>query len=107
MIDFWFGNGAYDRLPPQVRGYLNGAAPKNADDVRASFAETLAAEQLAAFDRPVDIAVGGASPPVAPGIAAALASLLPRASVTTIAGATHGMLDGHPAEVAQLIAAER
>jgi pimeloyl-ACP methyl ester carboxylesterase len=97
MVEFWFGPGAFDMLP------LVGAAPKNAEDVRAAFSEEVTREQLNAFDRPVLIAYGGASPPLAGIIAHALARLMPRVEVVSIPGATHGMLDTHSAAVVGLI----
>ena len=103
MVEFWFGPGAFDRLPPSVQGFLVGAAPKNAEDVRAAFSEEIRREQLNAFDRPVLIAYGGASPPMAGIIANALARLMPRVEVVSIPGATHGMLDTHSAAVVGLI----
>jgi pimeloyl-ACP methyl ester carboxylesterase len=104
MIEFWFGAGAFEALPPPVRAYLTGAAVKNAADVKSAFAETIDTAELAAFDRPVVIAYGARSPAVVPAIAAALASLLPKATIAPIAGATHAMLDTHPDAVAALIA---
>lgn len=103
MIDFWCGAGAYARLPPPVQGFLAATAARNVEDVHASFAEAITAAQLAAFDRPVLIAYGGASPPAAPAIATALARLLPRARLAAIDGATHAMLDNHPQDVAALV----
>jgi pimeloyl-ACP methyl ester carboxylesterase len=103
MIDLWCGVGAYARLPPPVQAFLNGAAAKNVADVRASFAEALNAAEIATLDCPIVIAHGGASPPGAPAIAAALATLLPRAERAEIEGAAHDMLDSHPGPVARLI----
>jgi pimeloyl-ACP methyl ester carboxylesterase len=103
MIDFWLGSGAYEKLPPPTREFLDGAAAKNAQDIRASFAETVSAAQLASFDRPVVIACGEVSNPVAQTIATSLARLLPQAQVQSIPAATHNMLDSHPREVAGLI----
>jgi pimeloyl-ACP methyl ester carboxylesterase len=103
MVDYWFGAGAYPRLPQPVRDFLAGAAPKNALDVKSTFAETMTAEALRAFMPSVLVVCGGASPTVAPAIAAALTTLLPRAQAQTIAGATHGMLDTHADAVAALI----
>lgn len=37
MIDFWFGAEAYAKLSSSVRGFLNLATARNADDVRAAF----------------------------------------------------------------------
>jgi pimeloyl-ACP methyl ester carboxylesterase len=103
MIEFWFGSGAFQRLPAPVQAYLTGAAPKNAADVKASFAETLGVAEISAFAPRVLIAYGAKSPPVVPAIARALASLLPKAETAPIDGATHAMLDTHPEAVAALI----
>jgi pimeloyl-ACP methyl ester carboxylesterase len=103
MVDFWFGDGAFPRLPAPVQGFLTAAAPKNGLDVRSSLAEAVTREQLAGFAKPVLVAYGGASPPVAPAIAEALASLLPMARLQAIPGAGHGMLDSHPDAIAALL----
>ena len=103
MIDFWFGTGAFARLPHQVQGFLTAAAPKNGRDVRSSLAEALTREQLASFAKPVLVAYGAASPPIASAIAEALVSLLPAARLHAIDGASHGMLDTHPDAVAALL----
>jgi pimeloyl-ACP methyl ester carboxylesterase len=103
MIEFWFGAGAFERLPPPVRDYLESAAPKNAAGVKAAFAESVSAEELAAFAPATVIAYGADSPPVVAAIARALAGLLPRAETHPIPGATHGMLDTHADAVAAFI----
>jgi pimeloyl-ACP methyl ester carboxylesterase len=105
MFDYWFGAGAFARLPAQAQGFLTGAAPKNGVDVRASFAEQVTAAQLAGFPRPVLVAYGSASPPVAPAIAFVLVGLMPLARLEAIPGASHGMPDSHPSAVADLILA--
>ena len=104
MIDFWTGQGAYASLGVKQKYFLNEAAAKNAQDVRASFAETITADELQSFDRPVSISFGDASPPLAALIAKSLAGLLPRAEVSIIPQATHAMLDTHAADVAGFIA---
>jgi pimeloyl-ACP methyl ester carboxylesterase len=103
MIEFWFGPGAFERLPPPVQAYLAGAASKNAVDVKAAFAETLDAAELARFAPRVLVAFGSKSPPVVSAIARALASLLPSAETAPVEGGTHAMLDTHPDAVAALI----
>jgi len=103
MIDFWTGAGAYAGLPARQRYFLNEAAVKNAEDVRASFSETITAAQLKALDLPVSISIGSASPPLARMIADALVGLLPRADLHAIPDATHAMLDTHPKEVAMFL----
>lgn len=106
MIDYWFGPGAFARLPALVQSFLTRAAPMNGVDVRASFAEQVTAEQLAGCAKPVMVAYGGASRPVAPAIAKALVDLMPLVQLYSIPGASHGMLESHPDAVADLILAE-
>jgi pimeloyl-ACP methyl ester carboxylesterase len=103
MIDFWFGPAAYPRLPESVRAYLAAAAPRNAEDIMATFAETVSAAALAAFVPPVALVQGGASPPASGAIVAALARLVPGARIETVPGATHGMLDTHAEAVAVIL----
>ena len=104
MIDYWFGEGAFARMPEPVRGYLEANAPRNALDVRSSFNDTATAEQLRAFDRPVTVVYGDRSPPIVQAIGRGLLKLVPNACLESLAGANHGMLDSHPEAVARLIA---
>jgi pimeloyl-ACP methyl ester carboxylesterase len=104
MIDFWFGDGAYTRLPEPVRGYLNANAVRNVLDVRASFNDTATAEQLASVTQPVLMVCGDRSPAVVPAMGRALLKLVPHARMEMLADANHGMLDFHPGAVARLIA---
>lgn len=104
MIDYWFGEGAFARMPDPVRGYLDANAPRNALDVRSSFKDTATAEQLAAFAPPVHVICGDRSPEIVRAIGRGLLKLLPNARLDALAGANHGMLDSHPEAVARLIA---
>jgi pimeloyl-ACP methyl ester carboxylesterase len=104
MVDFWFGSGAYQRMPEPVRGYLNANAGRNALDVRSSFSDTATVDQLAALDQPVLVAYGDKSPEVVRAIGRAVVKLLPNARMEAIAGANHAMLDFHSEAVARLIA---
>lgn len=104
MINFWCGAGFYEKLPSRTQAFLNSAAAKNAVDVRASFAETTSATSLGNLNRPTTIAFGDQSPKIAEEIATSLKQLLPQALTSRVRGATHLLLDTHPAEVANLIA---
>jgi pimeloyl-ACP methyl ester carboxylesterase len=105
MIDYWFGPGAFARMPASVHGFLIGSAARNGADVRASFAEQLAVEDLIGFTKPLVIAYGDNSPAVVAAIVRALAGLVQQARTVVVPGANHGMLDSHPSEVADLILA--
>jgi pimeloyl-ACP methyl ester carboxylesterase len=105
MIDYWFGPGAFVRMPISVRGFLIESAARNGADVRASFAEQLDVEDLIGFTRPLAIAYGDNSPTVVEAIVRALAGLVQQARTVVVPGANHGMLDSHPGEVADLILA--
>ncbi len=104
MIDYWFGEGAFARMPDPVRGYLGASAARNAIDVRSSFLGTSTAADMARLHRPVTIVDGEASRDVVRAIGRALVKLLPDARMEGLAGANHGMLDTHPEAVARLIA---
>lgn len=104
MIDYWFGEGAFARMPEPVRGYLDANAARNALDVRSSFNDTATAEQLASFTPPVRVIYGDRSPEIVRAIGRGLLKLLPNACLEALAGANHGMLDSHPEAVARLIA---
>ena len=104
MIDYWFGKGAFTRLPDPVRGYLNLNAPRNVLDVRSSFAAHTTADQLGALKMPVLMVWGDRSPEVIPAMGRALQKLVPGARVDAIAGGNHGMLDFHPEAVARYAA---
>lgn len=104
MIDYWFGEGSFARMPEQVRGYLDANAGRNALDVRSSFNDTATAEQLAAFSSPVLVVYGDQSPAIVQAIGRNLLRLMPHARMEALSGANHGMLDTHPEAVARLIA---
>jgi pimeloyl-ACP methyl ester carboxylesterase len=105
MIDFWFGTGAYTRLPDPVRSYLNANAPRNVLDVRSSFNDTATVEQFGTLMMPVLMVYGDRSPEVIPAMGRALSKLVPGARVEMLADANHGMLDFQPEAVAKFIAA--
>ncbi|MDI1286977.1 MAG: hypothetical protein PSV46_21515, partial [Reyranella sp.] len=104
MIDYWFGEGAFARMPDPVRGYLDVFAERNALDVRSSFLGTSTAADMAGLRQPVTVVDGASSPDVVRAIGRALVKLLPDARIEALAGANHGMLDTHPEAVARLIA---
>lgn len=104
MIDYWFGDGAFARMPDPVRAYLDANALRNALDVRSSFNDTVTMAQLASFTPPVLVICGDRSPEIVRAIAHGMLQLLPNARLDALAGANHGMLDSHPEAVAGLIA---
>lgn len=104
MIDYWFGDGAFARMPDPVRAYLDANALRNALDVRSSFNDTVTMAQLASFTPPVLVICGDRSPEIVRAIARGMLQLLPNAHLDALAGANHGMLDSHPEAVAGLIA---
>lgn len=102
MVNFWFGDGAFDGFPGPVRDYLEAQTDVNLRDIKATMTETYIREGLGALDMPIEIVCGDRSPAVTGDIAEALAGLLGDARVTMLSGATHAMLTTHPEEVAGL-----
>lgn len=104
MVDFWFGSGAFAGMPEPVQAFMVAQAPQNGVDVRAAFAEQVSPAALGSLSMPVVVGLGEASPPVTGAIARALVGCLPHATLAGIRDANHGMLDGHPDAVADLVA---
>lgn len=104
MIDYWFGEGGFDRMPAAVQGYMEARTLVNVRDVQASYDESYTPEDLAALPMPARIAYGTASPEATHRLATVMARLLPRGEAVPVPGGTHGMLDSHPEQVAAIIA---
>ena len=103
MIDFWFGSGAFARMPDPVRGFLRNQTQVNARDVEATFREQHTREKLATLSMPVTVAYGTKSPTVAKLIAERLASTVKNGKAVALDGADHGMLATHAPQIAALI----
>ena len=105
MIEFWFGLGAFERLPAPVRDFLLQHTEPNVHDVRASFGERYSAEALRGLRVPVEVMYGTKSPDVSHRVASALVALAPDCSALTVEGATHALTTTHSERVAGAIAA--
>ena len=103
MIEFWFGSGAFARMPDPVRGFLRSQTAVNARDVEATFREHHTREKLAALSIPVIVAYGTKSPAVAKLIAERLAATVKNGKAVPLDGADHGMLATHAPQIAALI----
>lgn len=103
MIDFWFGAGAFARLPDAVRLHLVRQTAVNLRDVEATFRERYARAGLGALAMPVAVVFGSNSPPLARSIAERLAAAVANGRAECLAGADHGMLASHAPQIAGLI----
>jgi pimeloyl-ACP methyl ester carboxylesterase len=104
MVDFWFGAGAFERMPVSVTAYLLRSTAANVEDVRATFREAYSADAFRALPMPIVTVVGDRSPDITHRIARAIAAHAPRASVMTLAKANHALTTTHVEAVAQAIA---
>jgi pimeloyl-ACP methyl ester carboxylesterase len=104
MVDFWFGAGAYEKLPGPVRDFIVKNTGPNVHDVRATFRERYAHDAIGKLNMPVWVVYGSKSPDVSYRIASTLAAVAPMGSLVKVDGATHALTATHSAEVAQLIA---
>lgn len=104
MVDFWFGAGAFARLPEAPRNYLVEHTADNVRDVRAMFRTRYSQAALRALATPVTVVYGGASPDANERIAAAVASSVAHGKLIRLDGATHALTTTHADAVAELIA---
>lgn len=106
MVDYWFGEGAFGRMPQPMRNYLAARAPVNARDVAATFREHYSALALHALAMPVTVAYGTASPAIARVLAEAIAKAVGLGFTLAIKGGTHAMLVSNAEAVANAIATD-
>lgn len=104
MVDFWFGSGAFDRMPEPLKAYMVREAAVNVRDVRAAFREDYSPAACRRLGIPVTTLVGGRSPAVTHKIARAIAAHAPKGSVLTLDTATHAMTTTHAEAVAHALA---
>jgi pimeloyl-ACP methyl ester carboxylesterase len=104
MVDYWFGEGAFARMPLPVREFLVSHTGQNVRDVRATFRDAYPLPALRALPMPVLCAYGSRSPAVMAKIVEAIAGLVPRGIIKTIENANHAMTTTHAPAVAALIA---
>ncbi len=104
MVDFWFGSGAFDRMPEPLKASMVRQAAVNVRDVRAAFREDYSPAACRRLRMPVTTLVGGRSPAVTHTIAQAIAAHVPTGSVVTLDTATHAMTTTHAEAVAHALA---
>jgi pimeloyl-ACP methyl ester carboxylesterase len=104
MIDFWFGAGAFERIPGPLRDFFLDNSEKNIHDVRASFRERYSPAAMRTLDFPVLTVYGSDSPDTSYRVASAVTALAPKGSLVRVEGATHSLATTHSAEVAGLLA---
>jgi pimeloyl-ACP methyl ester carboxylesterase len=103
MVEYWFGSGAFDRLPEAARTFLIRHARENARDVRATLQEEYSRESLRRLTMPVLVVRGSRSPGMMQSICAHIGSHAAQGSLVTLDGATHAMTATHTEAVALLI----
>jgi pimeloyl-ACP methyl ester carboxylesterase len=104
MVDFWFGEGAFARMPEPLAAFLVKETASNVKDVRAAFRESYSSAALGKLRMPVATVVGNRSPDIMHRIARALAERLPYGSVTVLQKANHALTTTHADAVAEAIA---
>ena len=104
MVDFWFGPGAYQKLPGPVRDFIVKNTGPNIHDVRATFRERYAPDAIRNLDMPVWVVYGSNSPDVSYKIASTVAAIVRKGSLVKVDGATHALTATHSDQVAELLA---
>lgn len=104
MVDFWFGTGAFARMPPPLREYMIREAPTNVRDVRGTLREAYSAAALARLAMPVTTVVGGRSPEATWTIARTITTRVAKGSLQRLDDADHAMITTHGEALAQILA---
>jgi pimeloyl-ACP methyl ester carboxylesterase len=105
FIDFWMGNGSFDRMPDHVRAASAGSVGDIQDWKDALFEEPTPLAALAALDVPVLLMTGTKSPLSSRAVARRLAKVLPQVELAELDGLGHMAPVSHPDAVNARIAA--
>ncbi len=104
MIDFYGGTGTFGSWPQRVRDYAVEMTTVNMLDWAAAYSFQPTAASLAGIDVPTLVVLGADSHPAVKRANEVLALSMPKASLVTMAGASHFMIATHPREVGRLVA---
>jgi pimeloyl-ACP methyl ester carboxylesterase len=104
MVEFWFGPGSFEQMPPPARGFLVDQAPANARDVRATLADRYSLDELRRLIVPVLVVLGDRSSAVMAAICEGIAAGVARGSLVRLERANHALTTTHADAVADLIA---
>ena len=105
FIDFWMGEGSFDRMPERVQA-ASAESVRNIQGWKdALFDEPTPAQAFAALDVPVLLLVGSKSPLSSRAVSRRLARLLPRAELAELQGLGHMAPITHPELVNERIRA--
>jgi len=104
FIDFWMGEGSFERMPERVRA-ASAESVRNIQGWKdALFDEPTPPEALAGLDVPVLLMVGSKSPLSSRAVARRLERLLPQAQLVELDGLGHMGPVTHPDRVNEVIA---
>jgi pimeloyl-ACP methyl ester carboxylesterase len=106
MVDYWFGAGVFEQMPPPVREYLIANTGPNVRDVRATFRDpALTRAALGGLAMPVLVVYGSRSPEIMVRIARTLVAHVPHGRLERLEHANHAMINTHVDALAASIAA--
>jgi pimeloyl-ACP methyl ester carboxylesterase len=103
VIDYYGGAGSFDAMPQRMRDFVVATTAANILDWRCGFDP--APSEYAALQLPCLVLRGGDGHVALARTAELLCETMPKATLATVAGASHFMMATHPAEVARLIGA--
>jgi len=103
FIDFWMGEGSFDRMPERVRAQTAESVRNIQGWKDALFDEPTPLAAFAALEAPVLLMVGSKSPLSSRAVARRLARVMPRVELVELAGLGHMGPITHPQIVNQRI----
>lgn len=104
FVDYWNGDGAWDRLNDRQRASLAAKAAKVATDFRATMTETAIIEDFTTVETPTLVLCGTDSPAPTRRVAGLLDIAMPRSRLRILGGAGHMSPITHGGIVNRLIA---
>ncbi len=103
IVDFWSGEGSWDRTPEQIRKPMMQSMTNAPGWTNAMFNEPASLEEFSALEMPVLYMIGKDSPAASRGAAKLLTKTLPKVCVVEFEGMGHMGPVSHPAVVNEFI----
>ena len=103
LLNYWLGDGAWDRTPPPLRQLLLHDADLIHNHIGHAATWEPPIDRLAALPMPVSIIAGSDTRESAASIARILSGLIPNSDYHVVQGAGHDLVRTHPREIAELV----
>jgi len=103
LLDYWFGNGMWERAPENLRQLMRRDAAIIHNQINHAATWEPPVQLIEALPMPVKLIAGAETRDSAASITRILSTLIPNSDYKIVAAARHDLIRTHPKELAELI----